>query len=237
MRRFLFSFRMAVTVATAASTGAAMMIAVSSCSGSSVAGERSYVETDASHRDGSIVEPVDGGSADAPAPPGPEPECETYCDSVLDSCKGSQAQYTSRDECLAFCANLPPGKAGENEGNSIACRLFYAGSPARTDSVRFCGAAGPFGGGGICGDRCPIFCELAVSACAPAGGAPYASYSDCQTACLDFDYQKPDVDGGGEPPHGPISGNTLNCRLFYLREAVMAGTGCENLGVNSAACK
>jgi hypothetical protein len=234
MRRFLFSFRMAIS---AASTGAAFMIAVSSCGSSSATSQRFGVENDASHRDGSIVEPVEGGSADAHAAPGPEPECKTYCDSVLDSCKGINAQYASREECLAFCANLPPGKAGESEGNSVACRQFYAGSPARTESARFCGAAGPFGGGGTCGDRCPIFCELAVAACSAAGRAPYPSYPDCLTACLGFEYQNADVDGGGEPPSGPTSGDTLNCRLYYVRKAVLSGTGCENLSATSAACK
>lgn len=230
MRRFLFSFWMAVT------TTAAVAMAVSSCSSSSSA-ERSYAEPDASRRDASIVQPADGGAADAAPPPGPEPECATYCDSVLDSCKGSHAQYASRDECLAFCARFPLGKAGESDGNSLACRQFYAGSPARTDSSGYCGAAGPFGGG-ICGDRCPIFCELTLGACSPeAGAAPYASYPDCQTACLGFAYKSGAADGGGEPTSGPASGNTLNCRLFHVREVIMAGNGCENLGVASAACK
>ena len=221
----------------AVTTTAAVVMAVSSCS-SSASAERFAVEADASHRDGSLVEPADGGVADAGPPPGPEPECAAYCDSVLESCTGSRAQYASRDECLAFCARLPAGKAGESEGNSIACRQFYAGSPARTDSATYCGAAGPFGGGGLCGDRCPIFCELTQAACAgDAGGAPYASYPDCQTACLGFPYKDGGVDGGGEAHSGPSSGNSLNCRLYYLRDAVRTGGSCQNLGLDSAACK
>jgi hypothetical protein len=231
MRRFLFSFSMAVT------TTAAVVAGVSSCSSSASSLDRaSPVDLDAARRDGPLVEPPEGGSPDSSSL-GPEPECTAYCDSVLDSCKGSQAQYGSRDECLAFCAALPPGKVGESQGDSIACRQFYAGSPARTDSLRFCGAAGPFGGGGVCGDRCPIFCELTLSACPPEGGAaPYPSYSDCQTACVGFAYKDGSVDGGGEPTSGPSSGNTLNCRLYYVREAVMSGTSCHNLGVDSIAC-
>jgi len=212
-------------------------MAVSSCSSSSSSLDRVTSDPDASRRDGSIVEPADGGSPDGKPTPGPEPECTAYCDSVLDACKDSHAQYSSREECLAFCTQFPPGKAGESAGNSLACRQFYAGSPARTDSSGYCGAAGPFGGGGVCGDRCPIFCELTMGACpSEAGVAPYASYPDCQTACLGFAYKDGGADGGGEPPTGPTSGNTLNCRLYHLREAILAGTGCENLAATSAAC-
>ncbi|CAN5802957.1 hypothetical protein BH11MYX4_BH11MYX4_56050 [soil metagenome] len=235
MRRFLFSFGVAGITATTT------IAAVSSCS-SAGSLDRSTVPDDASRRDGSFVEAPDGGSIDA-APPGPEPECATYCDSVLESCKGSQAQYASRGECLAFCTRLPLGKPGESQGNSVACRQFYAGSPARTDSAAFCGAAGPFGGGGICGERCPIFCELAIGACSSpppgpdASAPPYGSYPDCQTTCLGFAYKDGGVDGGGEVATGPTSGDTLNCRLYYLRAAVTQGESCENLAAQSPACK
>ena len=221
-----------------ASTAAGVVMTASSCSNTAASGADRFVDDDASHRDGSIVQPVEGGAIDASAPPLPEPECATYCDSVLDSCKDGHLQYASRAECLAFCAHLPRGKAGESGGNSVACRQFYAGSPSKIDAVSYCGAAGPFGGGGICVDRCPVFCELALGACAPeAGAAPYGSYPDCQTACLAFAYKDGGVDGGGVPPTGPATGNTLNCRLYYLREAVTRGTSCENLGADSPACR
>lgn len=235
MRRFFFSISFS---AGAAITTVGVVMAVSSCSNTAATSADPSGENDASHRDASIVEPVEGGTFDAGNPPSPVPECATYCDSVLDSCKDKHEQYGSRDECLAFCARLPPGKTGESAGNTVACRQFYAGSPSKIDAVSYCGAAGPFGGGGTCGDRCPVFCELALSACAPeAGAAPYGSYPDCQTACVGFSYKDGGVDGGGEPTTGPTTGNTLNCRLYYLREAITAGTSCENLGANSAACR
>ena len=219
-------------------TAIGTVVAVSSCSNSAASGDAYATNDGAIHRDGSIVEPTEGGAVDAGALPGPEPECATYCDSVLDSCKGGHVQYASRDECLAFCAQLPAGKGGASEGNSVACRQFYAGSPSKRDAVTYCGAAGPFGGGGICGDRCPVFCGLALGACAPeAGAAPYGSYSDCQTVCLGFAYKDGGADGGGEPPTGPTSGNTLNCRLYYLRKAITEGSSCEQLGPDSPACR
>ena len=76
-----------------------------------------------------------------------------------------------------------------------------------------------------------------MHACSPeAGAAPFPSYSECQTACLGFNY-KDGGTGGGEPPDGPISGDTLNCRLFHLRAAVHDGSGCVDLGVDSGACR
>ncbi len=237
MRRLLFSLCLAAATAVFATAG------ISACSSAASSDRFPAGAEDASHRDGSPVDPADGSAPADGGAVGPQPECTTYCDAVLESCKDGQAQYASKDECLAFCARLPPGKAGDNDGNSVACRQLYAGSPARTDSAKFCGAAGPFGGGGICGERCPIFCELAVGACAAAGtgpdasAPPYGSYADCQTTCLGFAYKDGGVDGGGELATGPTSGNTLNCRLYYLRGAVTYGQSCENLGPQSPACE
>ena len=154
----------------------------------------------------------------------------------LSACNDVHAQYGSRSECLEFCARLPPGDAGDKAADTVACRQFYAGGPARTDALSYCLAAGPFGGT-VCGDRCPVFCELAISSCPPTGNAaPFASYPDCQSACIGFKYRD-DADGGGERPDGPTSGATLNCRLYHLRSAVHDGSGCAELGVDSGACR
>jgi hypothetical protein len=230
MRRFLF-----LIATAAASAGAFVLVAACSSTADSVrapAGEEA-----GTRRDGGLVQPADGGTFDAGSPPGPEPTCAGYCDLVMDSCKDAQAQYASRDECLSLCAQLPAGDAGDKETNSVACRQYYAGSPARTDAPGYCLAAGPFGGG-VCGDRCTAFCGLAIGACAPsAPAAPYAGYPDCQTACASYPYRDGGVDGGGEPPHGPETGDTLNCRLFHVRSAVVDGTGCANVGPDSGACR
>ncbi len=94
---------------------------------------------------------------------------------------------------------------------------------------------------GLCGDRCTAFCQLAVATCTPSGtSAPYASYPDCATSCAGYAYKDGGVDGGGEAPSGPTSGDTLNCRLYQLREVVRDGTtmqGCADIGADSGACK
>jgi hypothetical protein len=236
MRRLLSPCLFAFVLPSAALAATAAVLSVASCGSSSVNSDLA-VEDASLRKDGGRVEPAEGGTYDASGPPGPAPECAAYCSLVMESCSQAHAQYASTQECLAFCSRLPPGKAGASEGNSVACRQFYAGSPARLDAVAYCLAAGPFGGG-VCGDRCQSFCELTLDTCSPdAGDAPYTSYPDCQGTCIGYAYRDGGVDGGGEPPTGPAAGNTLNCRLFYARTAVTTGTGCADLGLDSGACR
>ncbi|MCL2777697.1 MAG: hypothetical protein FWD73_06805 [Polyangiaceae bacterium] len=201
-------------------------------------------------RDGGVVDAPDGGSSDGDAgTPALPPRCDHYCKLVMDNCQGDAAQYESEYECLKFCAHMPDGKAGDTNNNSLACRQFYAGSPALTDAITYCLAAGPFGGG-TCGDRCTSFCQLASTVCFPdtglselseAGVPPYDSLPACATACAAFDYEQANADGGGEGPEGPSSGNTLNCRLYELRQIIVQtsteSAGCENLAPNSPTCQ
>jgi hypothetical protein len=228
MRRFLFLLALAASSAT--------LGVVAACS--STASVETSPDADAGpRREGGLVQEPEAGAYDAGAPSGPEPSCTEYCDLVMASCKGEQAQFGSRGECLEICGRLPAGEAGDKQSNTVACRQYYAGSPARTDAPSYCFAAGPFGGG-VCGDRCTAFCGLALSACSPsAPNAPYASYPDCQTACAGYGYRDAGVDGGGEPAAGPESGDTLNCRLFQVRSAVLDGKGCANIGPDSGACR
>jgi hypothetical protein len=230
MRRFLL-----FAVAT---TAAGLIVVTAACS-SSVTADRTATE-DAARREGGIVQPPEAGVYDAGAPEGPEPSCAKYCDLVMESCTGEHAQYASRDECLGLCARLPAGDAGDDESNTVSCRQFYAGSPARTNAGDYCLAAGPFGGG-VCGDRCTAFCGLSLSVCSPDAGAaaaaPYGSYPDCASACAGYPYQDGGADGGGEPPDGPATGDTLNCRLFHVRAAVKDGSGCANVAADSGACR
>ena len=191
-------------------------------------------------RDGSPVDPPDAAAADAGPPPQPVPTCTKYCELVQKSCTGDQAQYASDEECLAFCARFPEGKPGEEDTSTLACRAFYAGSPAKTDPGKYCNAAGPWGGG-ICGDRCNAFCQLAVAACDPDAGtmgapAPYPSYGDCATECSAYPFRDAGVDGGGEGPTGPAGGDTLNCRLYQLRKVLVLGSSCSLVAADSGAC-
>jgi hypothetical protein len=239
MRRFLFiSAGSAVPFGLIGVLTAAAAVLVASACTSTETSDSSFTGEDSSTRkDGGLVGLADGGTYDSGTPPGPEPSCGKYCDLVMDSCVDDQAQYASRAECLELCARLPAGDAGDIESNTVSCRQYYAGSPARTNAGSYCLAAGPFGGG-VCGDRCTAFCGLTLDACSPdAATAPYGSYPDCQTACAGFAYKDGGADGGGEPPDGPATGDTLNCRLYQLRAAVHDGTACGNLGADSGTCR
>lgn len=195
-------------------------------------------------RDSSLVDPVESG-----APPeaglAPQATCDKYCDLVTTNCTGANAQYASREECARFCEHLPLTEktrtgAGpdEKEAASVACRQYWADSPSKTSPDSYCLAAGPFGGNS-CGDRCTAFCDILLSACSPDAGndSPYADRGECVTACTAFTYRDAGTDGGGEGPNGPDAGDSLNCRLWELRAAVMNPAKCAYLRRESAACK
>jgi hypothetical protein len=186
-------------------------------------------------RDAKIVTPDDGGNANDAGVPPPTPSCERYCELVEQNCKGIHRQYASVGDCRAFCAHLPEGKPGVTQEPTLACRQYYAGNPALANPSENCRAAGPFGGDNKCGSRCTAFCDVALSACTSTN-APYATQPDCEGACTGYMFLDPAVDGGGEGPSGPSSGDTLNCRLYWLRKAVVDGGACAALGEQSAPC-
>ncbi len=188
-------------------------------------------------RDAAPVEPTEAG---APLDSGvtPAPTCASYCDLVMASCKGANAQYATTEDCLAFCTHLPLSRDGDvKEAPSVACRQYWADGPARTSPETYCLAAGPFGGN-MCGDRCTAFCTVLLSACSPDGGdKAYGNQPECATACADFAYRDGGVDGGGEGPEGPDAGDTLNCRLYWLREATKSSASCALLRPPGEVCK
>ncbi|MDF2696667.1 MAG: hypothetical protein K0S65_5050, partial [Labilithrix sp.] len=141
---------------------------------------------------------------------------------------------------LAFCKHLPLAQPARNpvekESPSVGCRQYWADGPARTNPATYCLAAGPFGGN-TCGDRCTAFCTVVLSACSPDGGTTaYANQPECATACANFTYREVGVDGGGETPEGPQTGDSLNCRLYWLRAATMNQGACAALSPKSNVC-
>lgn len=191
-------------------------------------------------RDSAPVDPSEGGAL-VDSGPMIVPSCEKYCGLVMNNCTGDNAQYASIDECLAFCAHLTPVQASrdgeEKHAASVACRQYWADSPARTNPSSYCLAAGPFGGN-VCGDRCTAFCDVVLAACAPNDGVlAYGSQPECASACANFSYRDAGADGGGEGPTGPKTGNTLNCRLYHLRSAVKNVQDCALLHPDGGVCE
>ncbi|MBX3262526.1 MAG: hypothetical protein KF782_22790 [Labilithrix sp.] len=217
----------------------ASAVAIVGCSAVDLDDGASNADGGTARRDAAPVDPTEAGPP-LDAALGPPPSCARYCDLVMENCTGAEAQYASAEECLAFCAHLPlvqPTRGvDEKEAASVACRQYWADAPARTSPNAYCLAAGPFGGN-VCGDRCTAFCAVTLSACSPdAGATAYASQPDCATACAGFSYRGAGVDGGGEGPAAPDDGDTLNCRLYWLRQATGDPEACAALKVQSDRC-
>lgn len=242
MSRFLsFGWPVLLVVTSGVSLGLLGGVSVAGC-GSADTGPASVSPTDSGtiRRDAAPVDPTEAGPAlDASAPPAPS--CSKYCELVMTNCKGKSAQYASVQDCLAFCDHLPlvelANEEDEKEAASVACRQYWADTPARTSPETYCLAAGPFGGN-TCGDRCTAFCGVLLNVCSPDGGmTAYPSQPECASACAGFTYRDAGVDGGGEGPSGPESGDTLNCRLYWLRSTTKNAMKCQLLEPQSDICK
>jgi hypothetical protein len=192
-----------------------------------------------SRRDSSPVDPPSEAGAIVEAGPEPTaPSCAAYCELVMANCTADNAQYASKADCLAFCKYLPLTREGEEKAAaSVACRQYWADSPAHTNPKDYCLAAGPFGGN-ACGDRCTAFCDVLMSVCSPDGGvAAYESTPECATACVGFSYRDAGADGGGEGPGASGLGDTLNCRLHELRLVTADPKKCSSLSPDGGVCE
>jgi hypothetical protein len=155
--------------------------------------------------------PPDAGPAPDAGPDlspdtGPSPACQYYCATMRDRCP---LVYPPGDDCLATCAAYGwlPGQR-EMADTTVECRTgeaLLATTPSNT--LMQCYHAGPTGGG-FCGSLCLNFCTAAARICPnlfPDGG-----FNRCFATCLE--------------PNGHLafrsdSGNTLDCRIFWMGEA------------------
>lgn len=154
-----------------------------------------------------------GGNADV---------CETYCIDIMANCIGENAQYTNTETCVETCKALPQdGMASATTGNSIQCRTYHAGSPAKMDPAMHCTHAGP-GGAGACGMDCEGFCAIAIGTC-NTQWPTMAACMDMATGCPAFkdDMMKYDAKD--------TAGDTFDCRLYHLTVATTdAATHCAH---------
>lgn len=142
---------------------------------------------------------------------GGDPACAAYCGSVMANCVDAYKVYSSEATCLAVCAELPPGSAGDQSGNTVACRAANAAEAGATGEPEVhCPIAGP-GGEGVCGTNCEGYCTLMLAVCA----GYFSTEAECQSACAGV----PDPAGYGV---SSTKGNTLDCRLYHLSAAAIA---------------
>jgi hypothetical protein len=226
-----------------ASLGVALALALGvafGCSNSPIdGGGDDGLDGGTTHRDSAPVDPSEAGAV-IEGGPTVTPSCTKYCDLVMTNCTGDNLQYLTYSDCLAFCDHLPLEQAArdpvEKEAASVACRQYWADSPARTDPKAYCLSAGPFGGN-TCGDRCTAYCDVVLDACSTTDLPPYPSRPECASACANFSYRDAGADGGGEGPTGPETGDTLNCRLFRLRAATKNPAACGQLRPDGGYCE
>jgi hypothetical protein len=161
--------------------------------------------------------------------------CERYCDEVTKNCKGKYEQYRTFDQCIEVCKRLPPGEAGDDEVNSVECRVKQA-EFAEAEPFVYCKSAGPLGAG-RCGSNCISYCSLMQATCTAdsTAGNLELSYFDSSQACVEACNAIPEADGGpvqysssaaAEP--SSFIGNNVYCRTYHVAAALEQDTPDEH---------
>ncbi|NUP04560.1 MAG: hypothetical protein HOW73_00685 [Polyangiaceae bacterium] len=183
--------------------------------------------------DGNGGTPSNGGGGEGTGGGTAAATCDAYCTTITEGCVAANAQYASKEACVAECAAFPQGDAGAMSGNSLECRAYHASVAAGgTDPAIHCVHAGPLGGGPVamagCVDEmnvCNAFCQIAEEVCGDIDGYyEFTSFDDCKTKCGTIDNTTADFN------IDETSGDTLACRMYHLSVAATDETHCAHLG-------
>jgi hypothetical protein len=172
-------------------------------------------------------------------------DCPSYCTEIQANCTAANAQYPTEPNnpnahCLAACNSFPKGALADTAGNTLGCRIYHAGAPAKADPVTHCPHAGPGGDltsvtapPGTCGDACTSFCTLEIMACGLMGASATGQYTDmatCITDCKAFP--------NSTHKYGiTAAGDSLACRLYHATNAAITGNAavhCPHTGPTPA---
>lgn len=176
--------------------------------------------------------PDQSGTGGAPSEP---TLCERYCEQVTTNCKGKYEQYRTFDQCVEVCKRLPPGEAGDDNVNSVSCRVKQA-EFAEAEPFVYCKSAGPLGAG-RCGSNCISYCHLMQATCTAesTAGNLEASYFETSQACVADCTGIPTSDAApvqysssatAEP--SSFIGNNVYCRTYHLAAALEQDTPDEH---------
>lgn len=139
--------------------------------------------------------------------------CHSYCDTAATSCSNEQEIYVNQDTCLGFCDKLPPGRDGDQVGNTVECRLHQAELALSTGEPNVhCALAGP-GGGETCGSSCEAYCVVLEQVCPSFFTDEYTAVTECITRC------RQDIFDLGSYDTSMDTGDSLQCRLYHLSAA------------------
>jgi hypothetical protein len=170
--------------------------------------------------------PVQAACPDPAAPECPPPAtgCDTYCQAITTNSACSELpQYTSVDQCLRVCENIPTqGSAGDGV-NNLACRLDIATriAPESTDCVR----AGPTGGD-ACGGPCESYCDFMERICpeyfdgfeTTVEGLD-ADRAKCDQLCASLSGTTNTFNAGREGENDLAGAPSAQCRIWHLTVA------------------
>jgi hypothetical protein len=178
-----------------------------------------------------------GGSSSGGTEPGtggdsgsgnePVPLCERYCEAVMSNCKGRYEQYRNFEQCMTTCSALPAGVAGDDDVNTVECRLRQA-EFAESEPFVYCKSSGPLGAG-QCGSNCVSYCSLMMATCTAENteGVEVPAYFDDNESCLSA--CSAITPGEGAPTEyttstsvEPVSfvGNHVYCRTYHVGSAI-----------------
>ncbi len=175
------------------------------------------------------------GPSDEPMVKPPEPDCEDYCRPELVGCPtdGPNAQYESRDQCLAVCNSFTIGQFADTTQNTLGCRTYHSYNSLCSPDIH-CPHSGP-GGEGQCGSsKCEAYCQLTKGICPDLYADPDVYANDamkCVTDCTNTNLVdvKPEVESGDNRytvAYAEQDPNTLACRFLALSRASVTPSLC-----------
>lgn len=162
--------------------------------------------------------------------PAPTPSCQGWCESLVGACAGESSPWAASAgaSCESWCqaAGLKPGEFQDFGRNTLGCRAHYADAAATAPTPEDCAIAGPWGGG-VCGDRCEVYCDLFDALCGQQPVA-YKDRAACLETCAGFRQD-------GDPKS--YSGDTVQCRVRHLTAVTSpaaAQTHCPHASADGA---
>lgn len=170
---------------------------------------------------------TDTGTSETAGETGAAPTCEAYCTANLANCTGAKnAQYPDKAICMAICAKMTVGSAGDMAGDTIGCRLYHSNAAPTAGVDVHCPHSG-MTGGKTCGTtRCDAFCKLAWAQCEGKPSVPFTSEADCKAKCPEDKFSSTAAGGELDQMKG-----TLNCMQYHLQAAYATPTHCQHLTI------